>query len=148
MIVPSLMKTRSTESDEDSKYRVESLIKVYFKIRRTLTNHIMPGLQIFKHIKQTYGIDTLRNIRKWEFFVRKESSTFEQLHFLHNCRRQNILPNSINYQPPIKTDLAQRTAQSNGRRMLNALISDAHNCLRIYQQKLHGYRSSIKDNPR
>ena len=114
--------------------------------RELLQNHNMPGLQIFKYIKQTYEIATFRNTRKWEFFARKESSTFEQLYFLHNCKRRNILPNSINYQPPIKTTLAQRIAQTNGRRMLNLLISDAHNRLRIYQQKLHGYRNSVIQN--
>jgi hypothetical protein len=54
-----------------------------------------------------------------------------------------ILPNSINYQPPIRTNYAQRIALANGRRMLNALISDAHNRLRIYRQKLHGYRDTV-----
>ena len=49
----------------------------------------------------------------------------------------------INYQPPIRTNYAQRIAQANGRRMLNALISDAHNRLRIYRQKLHGYRDTV-----
>ena len=34
----------------------------------------MAGLQIFKHIKLTYGfIVTLRNTRKWELLARKES---------------------------------------------------------------------------
>ena len=69
----------------------------------------MPGLQIFKHIKLTYGIVTLRNRR--------------------------ILPNSINYKPPIRTNYAQQIVQSNGCQMLNVLISDAHNRLCIYQQR-------------
>ena len=83
------------------------------------------------------------NSIKWELFARKESSSLEQLKFLHNCKRLQILPNSINYQPPIRTNYAQRIAQANGRRMLNALISDAHNRLRIYRQKLHGYRDTV-----
>ena len=36
----------------------------------------MPGLQMFKHNKLTYGIVTLRNIRKWELFGHKESSAW------------------------------------------------------------------------
>ena len=52
----------------------------------------------------------------------------------------------LNYQWPIKTILAQRIAQSNGRRMLNHLITDSHNLLRIYRQKMHGYRSSVIQN--
>jgi hypothetical protein len=95
----------------------------------------MPGLQIFKHIKLTYGIVTLRITRKWELFACKESSALEQLKFLHNCKRLQILPNCINYQPPIRNNYAHRIAQANGRRMLNTLISDAHNRLRIYRQK-------------
>ena len=82
----------------------------------------MPGLQIFKHIKLTYGIATLRNTRKWELFAHTESSTLEQLNFLHKCKQRRILPNSINYQPPIRTNYAQQIAQSNGRRMLNVLM--------------------------
>jgi hypothetical protein len=89
------------------------------RLSRRLVNYNMPGLQIFKHIKLTYGIVTLRNTRKWELFARKESSALEQLKFLHNCKRLQILPNSINYQPPIGTNYAQRVAQANGRRMLN-----------------------------
>ena len=91
----------------------------------------------------TYGIATLRNTRKWELFTHKESSTLEQLNFLHKCKQRRILPNSINYQPPIRTNYAQQIAQSNGRRMLNVLISDAHNRLRIYRQRLYGYREAV-----
>ncbi len=103
----------------------------------------MPGLQIFKHIKLTYGIVTLRNARKWELFTHKESSTLEQLNFLHKCKQQQILPNCINYQPPVRTNHAQQIAQSNGRRMLNVLISDAHNRLGMYRQRLHEYREAV-----
>ena len=44
----------------------------------------------------------------------------------------------------IRTNYAQRIAQANGRRMLNALISDADNRLRIYRQKLHAYRDTVQ----
>ena len=67
----------------------------------------------------------------------------EQLNFLHNCKRQRILPNSINYQPPLKTTYAQQIAQSNGRRMLNVLISNAHNRLRIYRHTLQEHRQTV-----
>ncbi len=103
----------------------------------------MPGLQIFKSIKYMYGIATLRHARKWELFTRKKSSTCEQLLFLHNCKRLNILPNSINYQSPVKSTFALHTAQSNGRRMLEVLITDAHNRLGVYQQKIEEHRNAI-----
>jgi hypothetical protein len=90
-----------------------------------------------------YGIATLKHARKWELFARKKSSTSEQLRFLHNCKRLNILPNSINYQPPVKSTFALHTAKANGRRMLNVLITDAHNRLRVYQQKFEEHRNAI-----
>ncbi len=67
----------------------------------------------------------------------------EQLNFLHKCKQQQILPNRINYQPPIRTNHAQQITQSNDRRMLNVLISDAHNRLPIYRQRLHGSRDDV-----
>jgi hypothetical protein len=103
----------------------------------------MPGLQIFNSIKHIYGIATLRHARKWELFARKKSSTFEQLHFLHNCKSLNVLPNSINYQPPVKSNLAIRTAQANGRRMLNVPITETHNRLRTYQRRIKDHRCAI-----
>ena len=103
----------------------------------------MPGLQIFKSLKQTYGLVSLKNARKWESYARKESSTLEQLHFLHNCKRLNILPNSINYRPPMKTELAKRTAKTNGKRMLRTLITETHNCLRIYRGKRNSHRHEV-----
>jgi phosphoribosyl-dephospho-CoA transferase len=103
----------------------------------------MPGLQIFKSIKYIYGIATLKHARKWELFARKKSSTFEQLNFLHNCKRLNILPNSINYQPPVKSAFAIRTAQANGRRMLKVLITESHIRLRTYQRRIEEHRNAI-----
>ncbi len=84
-----------------------------------------------------YGIATLKHARKWELFAREKSSTCEQLRF-HNCKRLNILPNSIHYQPPVKSTFVLHTAKANGQYMLNVLITDMHNCLRVYQQKNRG----------
>jgi hypothetical protein len=105
----------------------------------------MPGLQIFKSLKYIYGIATLKHGRKCELFARKKSSTFEQLNFLHNCKRLNILPNSINYQPPVKSAFAIRTAQANGRRMLKVLITESHaySFTYIYQRRIEEHRKAI-----
>ena len=103
----------------------------------------MPGLQIFKTLRKTYGTNTIKTARKWENLAHKEASSLEQLHFLHSCKRLNILPNTLNYRPPIKSQLAKRTATHNGKRMLNTLITETHNRLRNYRTQLNSHQQSI-----
>ena len=49
----------------------------------------------------------------------------------------------MNYRPPVQSVLAKQTAETNGKRMLQTLITEAHNRLRIYQQKLDKHRSHV-----
>ena len=103
----------------------------------------MPGLQIFIALKRTYGTSTLKIARKWETCAHKIASAEEQLHFLHSCKRLNVLPNSVNYKPPIKSQLAIKTATENGKRMLNTLITETHNRKRNYQIQLDAHKKTM-----
>ena len=50
---------------------------------------------------------------------------------------------SRNSRACLETDLAKQTAETNGKRMVQTLITEAHNRLRIYQQKLDKHRSHV-----
>ena len=65
----------------------------------------MPGLQIFNTLKRTYGTSTLKTARKWETCAHKIASAKEQLHFLHSCKRLNVLRN--------KNHIKTKTAPNN-----------------------------------
>ena len=92
---------------------------------------------------RTYGTSTLKTARKWETCAHKIASAEEQLHFLHSCKRLNMLPNSVNYKPPIKSQLAIKTVTENGKRMLNTLITETHNRKRNYQIQLDAHKKTM-----
>ena len=57
------------------------------------------------------------------------------------------LSNSINYRPPVKTDLVKRATETNDKRMLGTLITEAHDCLRLYGPMYLGKDKDINTTP-
>jgi len=104
---------------------------------------ITPGTQSFKLIRHHLGQDALHIARQWENRAKQLSNTQEQLTFLHNCRRANVLPKCISYSPPVKTDMAKRIVLSNGKRMMSALINDCHHRCRFYTAEIERHRTAF-----
>ena len=111
--------------------------------RTTQPNINPPELPIFTTIRNTFGRTTLNSARRWENFACRQASTRQQLHFLHECLRQNILPPSVNYRPPLNHPQAWAIARQNGRRMTRMLIADAHNRISRYRTKVSKKRHNV-----
>ncbi|CAI2738566.1 unnamed protein product, partial [Dicrocoelium dendriticum] len=101
-----------------------------------------PELPVFRNILNNYGRSALRCARRWEDFACRQASTRQQLFFLHECLRKDILPRSIRYRPPIDHPQAWTAARQFGRRMIRLMITDAHNRLRKYDRSMNEHRSS------
>ena len=56
----------------------------------------------------------------------KLATAREQLHFNLRCKRQDILPKSLIFQPPIKTRDAYDIAKNSGRQYLKCFIKNDH----------------------
>ena len=95
-----------------------------------------PELPIFPKIKNQYGRELLNHARRWELFACRQSSTRAQLYFLHECLRQNILPNSVNYRPPLNHPTAWQIARGFGKQLIKLMITDAHNRMIKYQTNI------------
>lgn len=79
-------------------------------------------MQIFKIIRNQYEPTVLSFARKWEKFEHRIITTKQQLHFLHDCKRSDILPRSIQYKPPVPSRLGFEIAKSNGKQMMKVLF--------------------------
>ncbi|GAA53088.1 putative reverse transcriptase [Clonorchis sinensis] len=99
-------------------------------------------LPIFHNIADIFGRSTLETARRWETFACRLASTRQQLRFLHECLRQNALPRSVSYRPPLNHPEAWKLARENGRRMIRLMITDAHIRLRKYARVLNEQRET------
>ncbi|BHF79603.1 hypothetical protein SprV_0702272400 [Sparganum proliferum] len=97
------------------------------------------GPRIFTHIDVCYGRSALRSARRWETFVKRESSTYAQLKFLHRCLDENVLSKCLRYRPPVHSDLCQRTMADFKKKMIRLLIRDCH-------ARIHKYRRMIEQH--
>ncbi|XP_072406260.1 uncharacterized protein [Chiloscyllium punctatum] len=114
-----------------------------FPARRTEPQQRAPELQIFSQTLNTYRRETLRQARKWESCANRLSTTYEQLQFLHECRKNRILPPCVRYRPPVNNPQARDTARQNGLRMIQVMITDAHSRLHKYRQEIARQKSLI-----
>ena len=76
--------------------------EIYLSTRRTVEQiMIYPELPIFPLIKSIHGRKTLISARRLENFSCREAAVREQLRFLHNCLKHEVLPVSLRYRPPV-----------------------------------------------
>ena len=97
---------------------------------------LQPGIHIFSFIRDHYGQDAIRHARCWEKAASREAITFQQLQFLHTCLRTNVMPRSVRYSPPVKSNVGKQVAMENSRRMVKVLITDCHQRLRRFQDRV------------
>ena len=77
-----------------------------------MTNPETPG--IFSQIRK-YGQDVYQTAKKYCDQHEKLAATREQLTFNNRCKRAEVLPKSLKYVSPIKTQEAFRIARNTGR---------------------------------
>lgn len=103
---------------------------------------MLPELQIIQTVKNIYGREALKVVRKYEEFAVKESLVNEQLFYLHNCQRHDVMPKSIAVSPPVNSDNSRRIASRYKKEMLKELINDAHRRKDAYCSKIRHFREA------
>ncbi|BHF67161.1 hypothetical protein SprV_0301018600 [Sparganum proliferum] len=103
------------------------------------SNKQLPFLDVLIHRKPA-----LRSARRWETFVKRESSTYAQLKFLHRCLDYNVLPKCLRYRPPVYSDLCQRTMADFKKKMIRVLIRDCHARIHKYRQMIEQHSSTCQ----
>ena len=89
----------------------------------------MPGeqtQQIFSIIRRDYGVNILSSARQ---FVQNSTSITKfycHLRFNHTCLRENILPKSLKFSPPIRSSRGYKLAQKHGFDFLKLRITECH----------------------
>ena len=101
-----------------------------------------PELPIFRNISINFGRSTLKTTRHLENFACRLASTQQQLRFLHECLRQQILPRSICYRPPLNQPEAWNMTRQHSKRMLRLMITDAHNRIRKYNRHVEDLKAT------
>nr|VZI39769.1 unnamed protein product [Spirometra erinaceieuropaei] len=102
-----------------------------------------PGNRIFTTIDVNYGREALQLARRWEKTVLRQASTYAQLHFLHRCLANYVMPKCLSYKPPVNTELAKQTVFRHSRRMTRVLIQDCHLRLKNYAHSAENYRMLV-----
>ena len=89
----------------------------------------LPGTHqpsIFSYVYRKYGgtiREACRHYTRTSINVCKE---YEHLRFNHRCKNENILPKSLHFRPPVKTNKGYKIAKNFGKQFLNLRISESH----------------------
>ena len=89
----------------------------------------MPGVQsryIFTVIRREYGKKIRKTARKLVKVNSKITKLLCNLNFNHNCLRENLLPKSLRFAPPIQTTRGYRLARKRGFEFLKLRITENH----------------------
>ncbi|XP_076037101.1 uncharacterized protein LOC143022661 [Oratosquilla oratoria] len=89
------------------------------------THQRCPG----RHTAQSYGVDVLNKIRKWEDSEIRKGVIREQLRFCTLCRNRRILPNFARVKPPVKNNRAKETTEVCGCKLLKVSIDHHHSSI-------------------
>ena len=91
---------------------------------------MQPGsLSIYATIK-TYSREAYNLADHLSKNYRRLTISREQLIFNLRCKKNNILPKSLRFQPPLRTDKGFNISRSFGRKYLIAFISSNHQIIR------------------
>ena len=81
---------------------------------------------IFKIIKTTYNVETLRMARRLERTLVSQVRYKQHIHYLHRCKENGFLPRFLQSRPPIDHPVAWEIATKTGWAYLRVFIGDCH----------------------
>lgn len=84
----------------------------------------VPGIQVFKIVKDEYGWKALIQARQWENLTKHKTTSYEQLAFLHNCIC-NMPPKSLHRKSLVDSAGCAVVWQFQ-HRMMRAMINNHH----------------------
>ena len=89
----------------------------------------MPGEQfhqIFSVLRRDYGVDVLQKARNFIKDSTCINKCYKNLEFNHSCLRENVLPKSLQFSPPIRSSGGFRLARKHGFDFLKLKITECH----------------------
>ena len=107
-----------------------------------------PRRPLFQEIKFR-GLNLYRNACAYSQLHETLASTRSQLRFNLRCKKNNVLPRSLIFRPPIRSPSGWQTARVMGKRYLCDFIQDNHFRINKYNSSIssleHDFRISIPD---
>ena len=89
----------------------------------------MPGEQtfhIFSIIRRDHGTSVLKTARKIVNEWSNITKSYCHLNFNHSCLREKLLPKSLRFSPPIRSNRGFRLARKHGFEFLKLRITECH----------------------
>ena len=104
---------------------------------------------IFKFIQKSHDDSTLKDCRQFVKVSATIANEYMHLKFNHTCKRENIMPKSLNFVPPIRSKEGFKLAHQFGLKFLNLRITNSHRkikekslTLNLLTQKIKGILSN------
>ena len=97
--------------------------------------------QVFKHIKNLYGLESLNLFRKLVSQKLRIGRHEVHLHFNHGCIRHKVLPRSLVFKSPINTFAGKKLTRQFGFRFLKLRINESHYWIRMAN---HDIKETLK----
>ena len=94
----------------------------------------MPGEQfhqIFSVLRRDYGVDILQKARNFIKDSTCINKCYRNLEFSHSCLRENVLPKSLQFSPPIRSSRGFRLARKHGFDFLKLRITECHVTIKL-----------------
>ena len=98
----------------------------------------MPGYtpNIFSFIRNKNGSEALKLARTLERVTPSVTRFKDHLHFNHRLKDNNILPKSLQFNPPIKSKEGWKIVRKAGQAYLRLRISNCHTQIKKFAQRL------------
>ena len=108
----------------------------------------VPGYHysIFKRIESTNGADIMMMARELERKTTALARYKKHLTFNHTLKRENILPPSLKFIPPIRSKAGYRIARNTGLEYLRLRITQCHQNIRNLQTKIQELMKNLEDH--
>ena len=78
----------------------------------------------YKQIKDTYGPEVLKSVKKLEQLSRSIGRYKSHVHFNLHCKHNNVIPKSLKITSPINSNNGRNIIHQTERRLLNVRISE------------------------
>ena len=101
---------------------------------------------IFKHIETTTGADIMKLARELERKTTAPARYKKHLTFNHTLKRENILPPSLNFTPPIRSKAGYKFARNTGLKYLRLRITECHQSIRNLQAKIQELTQNLENH--
>ena len=98
-----------------------------------------------KSKERKYGEAVLQEARRYVSKNATVEKEFSHLRFNHECKRNNVLPKSLTFRPPIKSSKGFKLARKMGWKFLQLRISDSHRKINMCKREVFELGNKLKN---